>query len=60
MSAAFFVAKARHCRDLAKLAQDPELRDQLLTFAREFEEKAAELAADSIGLSPRPQGSWAH
>jgi hypothetical protein len=60
MSAAFFIAKARHCRELAKLTQDPELRDQLLSFAREFEEKAQELAAAALGSVTRPQGSWAH
>jgi hypothetical protein len=59
MSAAFLIEKARRCRQLAQSAADPELRDQLLTFAREFEERAEEFAATSSLRMP-PHGSWAH
>ena len=59
MSAAFFAEKARRCRELAALAQDVDLRDQLLTFAREFEERAEEFAT-SIGKPGGPRRSWAH
>jgi hypothetical protein len=39
--AAYFVARAQRCRRLLKRALDPESIEQLRTWAREFEEKAA-------------------
>ena len=40
--AAYFIAQAQRCRRLLKRAVDPESIEQLQTWAREFEEKAAE------------------
>jgi hypothetical protein len=60
MSAAFFFDKARHCRDLARIAEDPELREQLLTFAQEFEEKAEELVAAPGAFATLPRGRPFH
>jgi hypothetical protein len=39
--AAYFVGQAQRCRRLLKRAVDPESIEQLRTWAREFEEKAA-------------------
>jgi hypothetical protein len=40
--AAYFVARAQRCRRLLKRAVDSESIEQLQTWAREFEEKAAQ------------------
>jgi hypothetical protein len=39
--AAYFREKAAQCRKLAALVVNPEVKEQLLTFAREFDEDAA-------------------
>jgi hypothetical protein len=39
--AKFFREKAGHCRELAQLATNPRVKEQLLKFADEFEEDAA-------------------
>ena len=40
--AAYFVGQAQRCRRLLKRAVDPESIEQLRSWAREFEEKAAQ------------------
>jgi hypothetical protein len=39
-NAGYLRAKAEHCRSMAKSAGNPELRVQLLEFARDFDEEA--------------------
>jgi hypothetical protein len=46
--------KATHCRNMAKIAIDGEVRDQLLAYAEEFEAEAAKLDLATAGNKPRP------
>lgn len=39
--AAYFREKAEHCRRMAKIARDPQLVEELLKFAREFDQEGA-------------------
>ena len=40
LDAAYFRDKAQHCRNMAKIAINPDVRVQLLQFADEFDQKA--------------------
>jgi hypothetical protein len=51
--AAYFRQQAEHCRKMAKIAINPDLRMQLLRLADEFDEKAREL--DALSESPDKQ-----
>jgi len=43
VDAAYFRDKAQHCRNMAKIAINPDVRVQLLRFADEFGQKADEI-----------------
>jgi hypothetical protein len=53
----YFREKAEHCRNMAKIADNPELRLQLLEFAREFDEEAERSELAMFGNKPRGRGT---
>jgi hypothetical protein len=53
----YFREKAEHCRNMAKIAGNPDLRLQLLEFAREFDEEAVRSELAMSGNKPRGRGT---
>ncbi len=53
LDAAYCRLKARQCRELAELATMPEVRDQLVLFADEFDAHAG--ALDRMEASEAPK-----
>jgi hypothetical protein len=56
-NAGYLRAKAEHCRSMANSASNPELRLQLLEFARDFDEEAVRSEDATSGNEPAGHAS---
>jgi hypothetical protein len=55
--AGYLREKAEHCRNMAKIASNPDLMLQLLEFAREFDEEAVRFELTMSGNKPPGRGT---
>jgi hypothetical protein len=52
LDASYLREKARHCRNMAKIAINPDLRAELIKFAEQFDRDAAKLDSAMAGDPP--------